>query len=116
MHSVTSSAVAARFEKFDYSENEVNTGRKWIDGSLIYRKVVYIGNATLGSSNNFPHNIQNLGTVIKLARHFVYSNTQYMMWDGSPTMTVNNTNIAVSGASSLSVTKLYFIIEYTKNN
>ena len=36
MHSVTSDAVS---RAMSYSTNEVNTGKKWIDGRTIYRKV-----------------------------------------------------------------------------
>lgn len=37
MHSVTSNAVS---RAMSYSTNEVNTGKKWIDGKTIYRKVL----------------------------------------------------------------------------
>lgn len=37
MHSVTSNAVS---RAMSYSTDEVNTGKKWIDGKTIYRKVL----------------------------------------------------------------------------
>lgn len=37
LHAVTSNAVA---EALSYSTEEVNTGKKWIDGRTIYRKVL----------------------------------------------------------------------------
>lgn len=37
MHSVTSNAVS---RAMSYSTDEVNTGKKWIDGNTIYRKVL----------------------------------------------------------------------------
>ena len=114
MQSVTSNAVAERFDKFDYSENEVNTGRKWIDDKPIYTKVVNIGNATISTNNSYNHNISNLGTVIKLTRHFMYNNNHYMFWDDNMTWTVTSSKINISGVTSLSVSQLFFIIEYTK--
>lgn len=51
-------------ETIDYSETEQNTGVKWIDGKDIYCKVITV-DSNIGTSNLIPHNITNLGEVIK---------------------------------------------------
>ena len=49
MRAVTSNAVAdALSNALDYSESEVNTGKKWIDGKTIYKRVFH-----LAVANNF---------------------------------------------------------------
>ena len=112
MHSVSSNAVAG---SLSYSTTEQPTGGKWIDNKPIYRKVVNIGNASIGTNNSYNHNISNLGTVISLTRHFMYNNNHYMFWDGNLTWTVTSSKINISGVTSLSVSQLFFIIEYTKS-
>lgn len=44
----------------DYSTTEIDTGKKWIDGKSIYRKVLTITSV----ASNTPHGITNLDRVI----------------------------------------------------
>lgn len=50
----------------DYSTSEINTGTKWIDGSDIYKKTVYLGNLPNTGSKNIAHGISNFDIPIKL--------------------------------------------------
>lgn len=50
----------------DYSTSEVNTGAKWIDGTDIYKKTVFLGNLPNSTTKNVAHGIANFGVPIKL--------------------------------------------------
>lgn len=47
-----------------YSTTEINTGRKWIDGKSIYRKVINFGALPDTTTKNVAHGIVTLDTVI----------------------------------------------------
>lgn len=49
-----------------YSTTEVKTNKTWIDGRPIYRKVIRYTNAMTAGSNNIPHNISNIGTIVNV--------------------------------------------------
>ena len=49
-----------------YSQNEIDTGKIWIDGKKIYRKVINCGAIQSGTLNEIPTNIVNIGTVVKI--------------------------------------------------
>lgn len=49
----------------NYSTEETIVG-KWIDGSILYRKIIDIGNLPNKNKKNIPHNISNLKRVIKI--------------------------------------------------
>ena len=49
-----------------YSQNETDTGKIWIDGKKIYRKVINCGAIQSGTLNEIPTNIVNMGTVVKI--------------------------------------------------
>lgn len=48
-----------------YSTNEINTGKKWVDGSVIYRKS-YEGSGYFYTDENAVATIQNLDKLIRL--------------------------------------------------
>ena len=49
-----------------YSQNEIDTGRIWIDGKKIYRKVINCGILPNNSIKKVPINITNINEVINL--------------------------------------------------
>ena len=53
--------VYAALSNFDYSQNEINTGAKWVDGKTIYKKTYVLGNFTY---NNTYQKIGDLPTGI----------------------------------------------------
>ena len=60
----TGSSVPAGWEEVaDYSTNEVNTGKTWIDGKPIYRRVVDAGTSSGSGYTNVNHNIANIDTL-----------------------------------------------------
>ena len=57
-------------ESEDYSTEEVNTGKKWIDGKDIYRKVLHLTSGwTVGEEVAIAHNISNFEKIIKYSRN-----------------------------------------------
>lgn len=57
-------------ECLEYSENETDTGKRWIDGKPIYRKVIVINNP----SGTVQHGISNLGTIISATGNATLAN------------------------------------------
>lgn len=49
-----------------YSTSEIDTGKKWIDGKTIYRKVVDCGALPNATTKNVAHGITGLDTVVTL--------------------------------------------------
>ena len=49
-----------------YSQNEIDTGKIWIDGKKIYRKVINCGVLPNNSIKRIPINIANINEIIDL--------------------------------------------------
>lgn len=49
-----------------YSQNEIDTGKIWIDGKKIYRKVINCGVLPNNSLKKIPTNITNIEEIINL--------------------------------------------------
>ena len=50
----------------DYSLSEINTGIKWVDGKVIYKKTIDFGTLPNSALKTVPHNISNLGYILKI--------------------------------------------------
>ena len=119
MHSVTSNAVAARFNKLDYSLDEVNTGIKWIDGKNIYRKVVNFGNLPNNTSKWLNHNISNFEYLVNAIMFSTVGTSFYpipyvSLGARGVAMQVSTTAVMVQTGTDQSNEKAYIILEYTK--
>lgn len=108
----------------DYSTNEVNTGRKWIDGKPIYRKTVSFGALPNSAQKQVAHGITNVEYFVRFdaMSRSATGTTFSLPW-------VNNTN-STSGQISLhldatninifattdrtSLTTTFVTLEYTK--
>jgi hypothetical protein len=53
-------------EQRSYSTEEVNTGKKWIDGKPIYRQTFNIGNLPNNTAKVINFSIQNLNDIVKV--------------------------------------------------
>ena len=49
-----------------YSQNEIDTGKIWIDGKKIYRKVINCGTLQGNTLKEIPTNVVNMKEVIKI--------------------------------------------------
>lgn len=104
-----------------YSTSETNTGKTWIDGKPIYRKVVDLGALPNNTMKNVTHGITNIDTVTDyygVAKSG--SNTTlkipYVATETTDTiaMYVSAINVAVKTKQDMSAYSGYAVIEYTK--
>jgi hypothetical protein len=111
-----------------FSTGEVDTGRTWIDGKTIYRKVITSsGNISTGLTN-YAHSITGLARILTFAGHAIRddASTQQIPLpypsDSATTLIISfadDTNVAVNvgtfwtGAGN-TLSDPIFILEYTK--
>lgn len=112
-----------------YEQGEVDTGKKWIDGKIIYRNIL-VGYSA-GNSNmtvaSFPSKVDSLisltGSVTNITENQIYGvhhvsrgNDNYNLAVYlSPVTNTNSTEVHVTAGSSLTGSLYYIIIlEYTK--
>lgn len=106
----------------DYSTEETFTGKYWIDGKKIYRKVINTGELPNANGKTINHNISNIDNILNI-NGWTYRNTDNVFLplpnaasdNTSITCYSNKTNIAIvtySDRSSFTIS--YVIIEYTK--
>ena len=109
----------------NYSTDEVLTGKFWIDGKPIYRKVIDCGALPNNTTKRTAHNIQNLETVVSLEGKAYRPSDG--LWINIPhvntsslasglSIVVYNGNIEMGdGVDYSTFTTSFVIIEYTKS-
>lgn len=106
----------------DYSTSEINTGKTWIDGKTIYRKVVDTGTLPDQNTKSVAHNISNLDRIIHI-EGFFYRSSDGMtrsfnfIYGSNSTFAgvqVDNTNISIYASWDTNANGSYVILEYTK--
>ncbi|MBI3885512.1 MAG: hypothetical protein HY302_07260 [Opitutae bacterium] len=123
--SIPSGAQTSGYDVF--STTEVLTNKVWIDGKLIYRKVVPLGNFPNATTKSVPHGIvnatftsvsgigwgSNAYGAYSFNLPFVYfSPYEISMQIGG----VGGANIEIRTTSNFAITYVgYAILEYTKN-
>ena len=55
-----------------YSQNEIDTGKIWIDGKKIYRKVINCGALPDNKEKNIPHNIKDYDIFLTIRGIAIY--------------------------------------------
>lgn len=108
-----------------YSQNEIDTGKIWIDGKKIFRKVVDCGYLLNKNIKIVEHNIKNIDTITKinsvgytndksyLPIPYVYNVTQ---GQGPITLYATKTNISIRTYGDRTDIKVLVTLEYTKTN
>ena len=108
-----------------YSQNEIDTGKIWIDGKKIYRKVVDCGYLLDNDKKQIKHNIENIDKIIKIngigyqdsgdcmPLPHVYNVEQ---GQGSITLYVNKTDIVIITYGDRTDVQALITLEYTKTN
>lgn len=110
-----------------YSTEEVNTGKKWIDGKMIYRRVINIDNppnnwSTIDLSSLFPNIAKGfLGKMCRITRQggTVVCQSSFYYNDSDMAQLVlaentNNTRICCFLKSPYPITNIQFEVNYTK--
>lgn len=108
-----------------YSQNETDTGKIWIDGKKIYRKVVNCGYLLNNDTKLIKHNIENIDKIIK-TNGFGYQDGGDCMpipyyynvpyGGGSITLYVNKINIGLITYGDRTDIQALVTLEYTKTN
>lgn len=110
---------AAGEEAWEYSTSETNTGKKWIDGKPIYRRV-FTANSV--PSDNYIGTITNLDTPIKL--EVIARNNSDNAWlprsyavyqsSGNPQSRIEANGKVYFHIDNYTPNKIIAILEYTK--
>lgn len=80
----------------DYSTDEQDTGRKWIDGTtIVYQKTIAITQWPNNGTANLAHGIVNLGVVIHASGTFKASDGVRILFGESWTTTVTDNTIGI---------------------
>ncbi len=106
---------AAGEEAWQYSTDETRTGKTWIDGKPIYRKVVDVGTIPSGSSKHVAHGIQNLDRFLelKIIAKGSTNNFEFVFGGDKVAIYANSVNLELSAGNYPDYTG-YAILEYTK--
>lgn len=112
-----------------YSSNEIDTGKIWIDGSSVYRKVIVLTGTDITTQNtNINHNITNINEMLKLDCIYITSNGARQLplnyyatndWDGQLFCTLTQLRFEFGTSALASVqtaSHIYVILEYTKTS
>lgn len=114
---------AAGDDAWKYSTEETNTGKTWIDGKPIYRKVIDVGILPDTATKEVAHGISNLERVVQLYGTFINSPNKWapIPWvstggtGNNISCEVNSTYVRVVTGVNRSVDySCYVVIEYTK--
>lgn len=115
---------AAGEEAWTYSTEETNTGKTWIDGKPIYRKVVDFGALPNTTSKTVAHGISNLSYITDLrgmcCQGGIFLSLPYIPKGSTSTyiyavtLEIVDTDIRLSCEANMSNYSGYIILEYTK--
>ncbi len=116
---ITATKISSAFT--NYSTTEQNTGRLWIDGKTIYRKVVNLGSLTNAVPKSVAHGITNISTVTSLTgiatdgTYFLpLPLARYNNFASQIGLFMDTTNIIIEPGSNRTTFTGFAIIEYTK--
>lgn len=108
-----------------YSTDEVETEKTWIDGKPIYRKVIDFGALPNAGFKNVAHNIEGLDSVICLRGIAKTTTNNFypipfvgngsMFNNATATMRINATEVTIATTTDVSSHTAYVILEYTKS-
>lgn len=106
-----------------YSQEEIDTGKIWIDGKKIYRKVIDCGYLLNSQEKNINYNIKNFEKITKLYGIGYQDNGDFLPipyiyntsgGEGDITLFANSNIISLKTYRDRTDIKVYVILEYTK--
>lgn len=114
-------------KKENYTTNEINTGKLWIDGKPIYRKVIEYSTQPASGNNTFNHGILNVDKFIDIetiicrkdkvfhfAPRYTPGETSWNFYYDDITTTKITFNCGSQLRNGTYWGTSYFIFEYTK--
>ncbi len=108
---------------FEYSTEEINTGKKWIDGKDIYSKSFIVGSLPNDTTRFIPHNISNFERPTEIKASWYDSEDNRWYFDCRPgdtariIITCNDTNLIIQAVGtdwSYRTSGCVVTLEYTK--
>ena len=103
-----------------YSTTETDTGKRWIDGKTIYRKVISSGSISLSTTATYiSTGVSNLGQMIDIQFMFKYNagSTWFKLWNMNELgYNYNQNKVFISTNQSATFDDSFIIIEYTKSS
>lgn len=117
MHSVTSNAVS---KAMSYSTTEKNTGKKWIDGKDIYRKIFYsdtgyIDGSQVGVISDADMFVSKKIIILDNNNNILIDYVNSAVSQSVGIYINNSTKIITFTISNLVATKAWVTLEYTKS-
>lgn len=110
------------FPGYSTSE-EVDTGKIWINGKPIYRKVVEKTTISSGSTNAVNHNISNFGELVLADGYLKVGSSYYLLsrpavgnFNYYVELIVTSTQVQFKTGGDANFDKGVAIIEYTKSS
>ena len=102
----------------DYSTTEQDTGKTWINGKKIYRKVI---TGTTSSSGHNTETSLNFETIVSLSGGLISNNVfnpcgAYFASDNYVNCYAYNNLVAINNSSNYQSKSYYLIVEYTKTS
>lgn len=106
-----------------YSLDEINTGKTWIDGKPIYRKVINTGALPSGTTKSVSIGVQNIDTVTVLTGTAIQRSTGNVLPLPNTTTDNNNIQIWIENLSTIFIRAIptwagqyqsFVTVEYTK--
>ena len=105
-----------------YSQNEIDTGKIWIDGKKIYRKVVNYGVLPNNTEVKKEHNIKDINEIVSVKGITFLSDEGFFLpipysldATGNIGLAVSKTQISIiTYANRTNCINTYIILEYTK--
>ena len=122
-NNIVDGAVTEEKLGLSYSTSEQATGKTWIDGKPIYRKVVEKTTVSSGSTNAVNHDISNFGELV-LADGYLKAGSNYYLLSRPAAgnlnfyveLIVNSTQVQFKAGNDANFDKGVAIIEYTKSS
>ena len=105
-----------------YSQNEIDTGKIWIDGKKIYRKVINCGALPDNKEKETPHNIKDYDTFLSVRGIAIYRQSKSFISLPFSAQGNESIKITILGENIVIGTYIvrhyfaesYAILEYTK--
>ena len=107
----------------DYSTTEIDTGKKWIDGKPIYRKVLSIGSVSAGTTKDISVSSLNISELFfNTSNSYIKSGSIFLTIprvhnsDATAQVEVRSTTttLSIRCGAGITIDSGYITIEYTK--
>lgn len=97
-----------------YSQNETDTGKIWIDGKKIYRKIINCGVLPNAKEKSIPHNIKDYDIFLTIKGIAIYREANSYI--SLPFATPGNESIKITVLGENIVIGTYIVRDYFKES